>query len=93
MLEAWEKWHKTNLPQIRTNWQVIAKDQNTSQILNNMPYRGGGDSIAQWITYLLPDPLALGSNHNSGVFSDKISYITMLIDSSLLKANEQGKAQ
>ena len=30
--------------------------------------RGGGGSIAQWISFLLPNPAALDSNHASGVY-------------------------
>jgi len=32
------------------------------------------------IAYLLPDPAALGSNRGSGVFSEKISDVAVLID-------------
>ena len=31
-----------------------------------------GDSIAQWLAYLFPDPAAPSLNHGSGVFLEKI---------------------
>ena len=47
-----------------------------------------GGTIAEWIAYFLLDAAALGSNYNSGVFSD----VAYLIDSALLRASGWWKA-
>ena len=39
--------------------------------------------MAQWLAFLLPDPVALGSNRGSGVFTEKTSYVAVVIDSPL----------
>ena len=36
-----------------------------------------GKKIAQWLAYLLPDIVASGSNHGSGVFSRKNSEVAV----------------
>ena len=51
-----------------------------------------GRSIVQLIPYLLPDLAVQGLNHGSGVFSEKIPDVAMVLNSTLLSVNEQCKA-
>ena len=55
------------------------------QTLLLLRYIENGGSVAHRLSYSLPDPAAYSLNNNSVVFFRKNYFVTVLIDSTLLK--------